>query len=43
MPLTVCTVGAASASGSGLSVSGDVGTHDSTVIVVAESRNSSLK
>ena len=37
------TVSAASASGSGLLVSGDVGTHDSTVAVVAESRNSSFR
>ena len=41
--LTVSTVRAASASGSGLSVSGEVGTQDSTVIVVAESRKSSLR
>ena len=36
------TVSAASASGSGLFVSGEVGVHDSTVIVVAESRYSSF-
>ena len=40
---TVWTVFAASASGSGLFVSGDVGTQESTVAVVAESRNSSLR
>jgi hypothetical protein len=41
--LTVLTVSAASASGSGLRVSGDVGTHERTVAVVAESRKSSLR
>ena len=41
--LAVWTVWAASASGSGLLVSGEVGTHESTVIVVAESRNSSFR
>ena len=40
--LTGRTVSAASASGSGLFVSGEVGAHDSTVIVVAESRYSSF-
>jgi hypothetical protein len=41
--LTVLTVSAASASGSGFFVSGEVGTQDSTVAVVAESRNSSFR
>jgi hypothetical protein len=36
--LTTFTVSAASASGSGLSASGEVGTQESTDIVVAESR-----
>src|SRR3954467_3212286 len=40
--LAVWTVSAASASGSGLLVSGEVGTQESTVMVVAESRYSSF-
>ena len=41
--LTVAIVCAASAIGRGWRVSSPVGTHDSTVIVIAESRNSSLR
>jgi hypothetical protein len=40
---TVITVSAASAIGSGCSVSGALGTADRTVAVVAESRKSSLR
>jgi hypothetical protein len=42
-PLTRSIVSAASATGSGLRVSGDVGTTDSTAAVVAESRKISLR
>ena len=42
-PFTVFIVSDASAIGRGLFVSGDVGTTDSTLMVVAESRKTSLR